>query len=142
MIKEIIKFPIILLCVICFLRTASADEPIAWEECIRQAKFQHPDLVSAKEKVNQAVAAKEITRSAVLPQLTGSVSESTSNGTGVSASGSSGQGVTSLQSGSGAGARGASTTYSYGGQIQQLLFDGFKTSYSLSSNERSIVASR
>ena len=121
---------------------ARADELIAWEACVKQAKLQHPDLVSAKEKVNQAVAAKEITRSATLPQVTGDISEETSNGAGVSTSGSSGQGVTSVQGGSGAGARGVSTDYSYGGEIQQLLFDGFKTSYNLSSNERTIRASR
>ena len=141
MIKKALKVVVILLFTTSFLNTAFADEPITWKECVKQAKFQHPDLASAKEKVNQAIATKEITRSAVVPQVTGTASESTSNGTGVSASGSSGQGVTSLQAGSGIGATGASTTYSYGGTVTQLLFDGFKTSFSLSSNERSISAS-
>jgi len=114
---------------------------LEWKECVRQAKANHPDLVSAREKVNQARAAKEITRSAVLPQVTGNASESTSNGIGVSASGSSGQGITSLQGGSGSSG-GANTRYTYGGAIQLLLFDGFKTSYNLSTAQRKIEASR
>jgi outer membrane protein TolC len=117
-----------------------AEESISWEACVRQAKLQHPDLVSAKEKINEVKASKEITRSAVLPQITGDAAENTSNGTGVSASGSSGQGVTSLQGGSGGSA--SNTRYTYGADLQQLLFDGFKTSFDLSSAERNIGASR
>ena len=131
--------PIILTLVSCAFGTAKADEPIAWEACVKQARLQHPDLVSAREKVNGALAVKEITRSAVLPQVTGNAAENTSNGIGVSASGGSGQGVTSLQGG---GPEVVSTRYSYGANIQQLLFDGFKTSLNLSSNQRSIEAFR
>lgn len=119
---------------------STAETPIAWEDCIKEAKLNHPDLASAKAKIDVAKATKEVTRSAVLPQLTGTVSENTSNGTGVSTSGSSGQGVTSLQGGAGSSA--VSTEYQYGGTLQQLLFDGFQTSYNLSANERSITASR
>ena len=120
---------------------ARAEDAIAWEDCVKEAKLNHPDLVSAKEKVNVARAAKEITRSAVLPQVTGNAEESTSNGIGVSASGGSGQGVTSLQGGSSSSSA-ANTRYTYGADMQQLLFDGFKTSYSLSSAQRNIEATR
>lgn len=118
---------------------SSADEVLGWKECVKEAKIQHPDLVSAKEKINAAKAVKEITRSAVLPQITGNAAENTSNGIGVSASGGSGQGVTSLQGG---GSSAANTRYTYGASVQQLLFDGFKTSYNLSSNQRNIEAIR
>ena len=127
-----------------FIANASgvcAEEVMEWQECIKEAKKQHPDLLSAAEKVNQAKASKEIVRSAVLPNITGNAAESTSNGIGVSASGGSVQGVTSLQ-GAGTGGSGASTRYTYGANVQQLLFDGFKTSYSLSSAQRNIEASR
>lgn len=120
----------------------AAEEIIGWEDCVKEAKAQHPDLVTAREKVNQAKAAKEITRSAVLPQVTGTAAETTSNGTLISGSGtSSGSGVASIQ-GSSSSSSGPNTRYSYGGTVQQLLFDGFKTSYSLSSNERNIEAFR
>ena len=130
----------------CVLDKAMADDAITWQECVKQAKLQHPDLVSAKEKVNESLAAKEITRSEVLPQITGNAAESTSNGIGVSSSGSSGQGVTSIQGtgsgGNGQGGNGPNTRYTYGATLQQLLFDGFKTSFSLSSDQRNIEASR
>ena len=135
------RFAIVLLLAFFFtVVSARADDTIAWEACVKEAKLLHPDLVSARAKINENIAAKEITRSAVLPQITGSAAENTSNGIGVSASGSSGQGVTSLQGGSGAPA--ASTRYTYGATVQQLLFDGFQTSFSLSSAQRNIEAAR
>ena len=127
----------------CALNRTWADETILWDDCVKQAKLNHPDLVSAKEKVKESVAAKEITRSAVIPQITGTAAENTSNGIGVNASGSSGQGLTSLQGGSGSGSNGGpNTRYTYGANLQQLLFDGFKTSYSLSADQRTIEANR
>ncbi len=126
----------------CALNRTWADEPILWEDCVKEAKLNHPDLVSAREKVNEARAAKEITRSAALPQITGNAAENTSNGIGVSASGTSGQGVTSLQSGGSSSSNGPNTRYTYGADLQQLLFDGFKTSFSLSSAQRNIEANR
>lgn len=137
--KQYTKFIITaLLCVIFSTPVAFAEVQISWNDCVNEAKRQHPDLVSAFEKIKQAKASKEITRSATLPQVTGTAAENTSNGTGVTSSGSSGQGVTSLQAG---GESQASTRYEYGADLQQLLFDGFKTSYNLSSNQRSIEAS-
>ncbi len=110
----------------------AADVAITWEDCIKEARAHHPDLVSAREKINQVKASKEITRSAVLPQVTGSAAENTSN---ASLQGSAGSGTSS-------GNGGANTTYTFGGEIQQLLFDGFKTSFQLSTAQRNIEASR
>ncbi len=120
MAKTIIKVFVILLSITSFSRMAGADEIINWDECVSEAKKNHPDLASAAEKIKGAKATKEITRSATLPQVTGTASESTSNNSAIGS--------------------GTSTDYEYGGSIQQLLFDGFKTSYSLSSNERTIEA--
>ena len=125
--------------------TKAEDEIIVWKECVKEAKKQHPDLLSAAEKVNQAKAGKEITRSAALPQITGNASEvtnkqasaSSSSGSSASSSGSSG-----TSSGGGPSGSNRITTYQYNIAGQQLLFDGFKTSFDLSTAERNIIASR
>jgi outer membrane protein TolC len=119
---------------------AMADMEIPWANCVKEAKKSHPDLVSAAEKIGQAKATKEITRSATLPQLTGNANETTSQGPSgniqIEQTGSSTQGFV------GGGPKGSTTDYSFGANAQQLLFDGFKTSYQLSSDQRNIYASR
>lgn len=114
-----------------------ADEVFEWEDCVREAKRQHPDLMSAMEKINQAKASKEITRSAVMPQITGNASETTAKG---ATFGSAGTGTPSDVAVS--SRRKPKTTYEYDLSGQQLLFDGFKTSFDLSTAERNIIASR
>jgi outer membrane protein TolC len=68
-----------------------------------------------------------------LPQITGGASGITSKGPSFSSSGA----VASTAS-----LRKADTTYQYDVTSQQLLFDGFKTSYDLSTAQRNIIASR
>lgn len=117
-----------------FLFTASsaqAEETLAWKECVKEAKSNHPDLVSAAEKINQSKASKEITRSATLPQIMGDASEETAKGATLAGSNVA---VSSTNR--------SKTTYDYGITGQQLLFDGFKTSFDLSGAERNIMASR
>ena len=114
-----------------------AEQMLSWDDCVREAKKDHPDLVSAAEKLNQAKAAKEVTRSGVMPLVTGAVSEMTSKSPSFGG-GSSGSGSGS----SGPSSTGASTDYTYGLNGQQLLFDGFKTSFDISTAERNIRASR
>ncbi|MDD5136001.1 MAG: TolC family protein [Candidatus Omnitrophica bacterium] len=117
---------------------AGAEEMLAWEDCVIEAKRQHPDLAAAFEKVKQNKAAKEVTRSAVLPQVTGNASESTDKNADLSTS----TGGT-VSAGSTSSRRNPSkTTYEYDLAGKQLLFDGFKTSYDLSAAERSIYSSR
>ena len=108
-----------------------ADNVIVWKACVEEAKANHPDLVSAAEKVKQYKAAKEITRSAYVPQITGNASEVTSKGATY--------GSGDVQVGDD---NRSSTSYDYSITGQQLLFDGFKTSYDLSSAERNIIASK
>ena len=119
----------------------AAEETLTWISCVKEAKRQHPDLVSAAQKVGEAQATKEITRSAYLPQVSGNAAETTANGSLVSGSGAVNQGVASVQGNTSTSSRGPNTRYTYGGTIQQLLFDGFKTSYDLSTAERNIRAS-
>lgn len=114
-----------------------AAEQLEWTACVSEAKKTNPDLVSAWAKVKQAKASKEMARSATLPQITGNASELTSKG---AVFGSTGQGGTNdVALGS---TRNAKTTYDYNIAGQQLLFDGFKTSFNISTAERNIVASQ
>lgn len=122
------------------LEGVSAEETLLWEDCVKEAKANHPDLLSATEKIKQARASKEITRSAYLPQLDFDASEVTTKNASFGASGSSVELVSTSSSSSSKSNR--FTTYQYEISAQQLLFDGFKTSFDLSSDERSIKASK
>ena len=114
---------------------ACAEETLEWKKCVEEAKAQNPDLVASQEKVNQARANKEITRSVTMPQITGNAERTTTQ------SPSGGNTTTSMTSASSA-KRKPATVYEYDITGEQLLFDGFKTSFNLSSNERSIIATR
>lgn len=92
-------------------QTASAEEALMWTDCVEEAKQNHPDLISAAEEINQAEAGKEITRSDILPRISGNLNAKTSE---------------------------QSDTYSYGVTGRQLLFDGFKTSNELLSAQENI----
>ena len=121
------------------LSKAFAEETLQWQECVKEAKKNHPDLLSALENVHQATASKEITRSAYLSQLGFDASETTTKRPSFGVSGSS---VDLVSSSSNASANNRNTTYQYEVTAQQLLFDGFKTSYDLSTAERNIRAQR
>lgn len=86
--------------------SARAQEILRWEDCVVEAIKNHPDLASAEEKLNQAKANKDITKSGILPQIAGNADGSTSK--------------TSPKK--------SSKSYSYDISGSQLLFDGFKTS--------------
>jgi outer membrane protein TolC len=92
---------------------------LAWEDCVKEALQNHPDLMSAREKVNESKADKGSTRSAILPQISSSAGGSTSK----------------------TGGEDSSKSYSLGVTGQQLLFDGFKTSNDLAASEQNINAS-
>ncbi len=98
------------------------QEIIKWQDCIRLAKENHPELQSAREKVNQAKANTGIARSGLLPQLDANADLSKSK----------------YES------QGASRTvdsYSYGLTGKQLLFDSGKTIYDMKSSEKKAEAS-
>ncbi len=102
------------------LDNAAAVEILAWEDCVKEAKKNNPDLVSAREVINRAKANKAISRSDMLPQVRSDLTVETAE--------SAGQGQTE--------------TYSYGIRAEQLLFDGFKTSYDVKAAEEIIRSSR
>ncbi len=97
----------------------SGDEVLSWQDCVKESRAQNPDLVSAREKLNQAKANKGITRSTGLPQLSASAALGTSKAEGGDSSKSS----------------------SYGVSGRQLLFDGFKTANDLSAAQENIKSS-
>ncbi len=88
----------------------SAAEVMSWQDCVQEATQNHPDLVSAKEKLKQARIDTFISRSSSLPQISAQLSGQRSATT------PSGESTTT------------SSNYSYSISGKQLLFDGFKNS--------------
>ena len=110
----------VLLLSACLTTQVMAEETLTWEDCVREALKNHPDLVSGKEKVKQAEADKDITSSAMLPQVTSEVSGNRSKTEGES----------------------EIDTYSYRVRGNQLLFDGFKTSSDKKAATETVTAQR
>ncbi|MDD5428387.1 MAG: TolC family protein [Candidatus Omnitrophica bacterium] len=98
-----------------------AEEIAIWENCVKEAKFQNPDLAAARDKIDQNIAAKEVTRSAYLPQINTNFSESSKWQSHPAAK---------------------TIAYAYDITGKQLLFDGFKVSYDLFTAQRNINAAR
>jgi len=117
--KVIKVFTVFLFCLCFFGDQSGAEEILIWKDCVEEAKGNHPDLISAGEKLNQARANKAITRSGLLPQVSSSLSGRTSETDDSD----------------------RAESYSYGVAGKQLLFDGFKTSYNLSSASENIKSS-
>jgi outer membrane protein TolC len=105
----------------CFLNTVGADEALTWENCLQEAKKNHPDLISAEAVVKQAQANRAIATSNILPQVSTEVRQSTSK-TAVATK--------------------RSDTYSYGVTAQQLLFDGLKTPYDIAAAAKNVKSAR
>lgn len=93
---------------------------LTWEECVELTRKNHPDLVSAGEKLNQAKANKAITTSNLLPQVDSSLSEKTSK----------------------TDTKDKTDTYSYGVTGKQLLFDSLKTPYDIAGAKEKIKSSQ
>jgi outer membrane protein TolC len=119
--KIYMKFFTLSLLILCFVPDmGKAEEVLTWEACIKEARKNHPDLISAQEVVNQSKADKAIATSAILPQISTEVSQSTSK----------------VPQGN------QTNTSSYGVTAQQLLFDGFKTPYDIATAARNVKASQ
>ncbi len=115
------KIPLLLHLSLIFSISLHAEEIFTWEECVKIAKKNHPDLVSAEEKLNQAKANKAITTSNLLPQIDSSLSEKTSKS---------------------ATTKDKTDTYSYEVTGKQLLFDGLKTPYDIAQAKEEIKSSQ
>jgi outer membrane protein TolC len=92
------------------------DDPprvFTWEDCVREALVKNPNLVSAREKMNQSDAAVGITRAPMLPQISATAG-ATRDKTDVSG-----------------GTANTAASYSYGLTGKQLVFDGLKSVYDL-----------
>src|ERR1041385_2687194 len=53
---------------------AMADDALTWEDCLREAAKNHPDLIAAQEVVLQSQDQKTIARSGLFPQVDASAS--------------------------------------------------------------------
>ncbi len=100
-----------------------AEEVLTWQECIKEAAKNHPDLIAAGEEIKQSDASKKITASGLFPQVDSSLSGSTAR---------SDTGKTSS----------TADTYSYGVTGTQLLFDGNKTINDLHAASENITAAK
>ncbi|MBF0387429.1 MAG: TolC family protein [Candidatus Omnitrophica bacterium] len=91
-------------------------ETLDWQTCLQEARRAQPELQSAREQFNAALADKGLARSALLPQI--------------SASGNAGK--------SKAAGRKIAEAYSYGVSGRQLLFDGFKSANDLAAAQERV----
>jgi len=99
---------------------ANAEEVLTWDECVKQAAGNNPDLISAEAVVKGSKASKDITASGLYPQIQSSVSGSTAK----------------------TGSKTTADTYSYGVSGSQLLFDGFKTVNNVKAGTENVKASQ
>lgn len=102
--------------VFCSAFAAHAGEMLRWQECVAEAVRKHPDLVSAQEQIDQAGATRTAARGLLFPQVSGFVNQASSKS------------ETTI----------AAEAYSYGFTLQQLLYDGFKTSYDVAAASENI----
>ncbi|RJO63651.1 MAG: TolC family protein [Candidatus Omnitrophota bacterium] len=101
------------------IRTASAEEVLTWQACIKEAQKNHPDLIYAEEGVKAQQAAKKVTASGLYPQIDSSVAGSTAKASGK-----------------------ITDTYQYGITGTQLLFDGSQTTDKVKQAEENIKAAQ
>lgn len=60
-----------------FLISVGAEEILTWQDCIKEAAKNHPDLIAAQESVKQSEASKKITASTLFPQVNSNLNAST-----------------------------------------------------------------
>ncbi|MFA4854422.1 MAG: TolC family protein [Candidatus Omnitrophota bacterium] len=107
----------------CFRNIYAAESPLTWQDCIKEAAKNHPDLIAAQESVKQSVATKQETASGLFPQIAGNVSAQTAKSASSSGSGN-------------------VDTYSYGVTGTQLLFDGIQTINNVNAASQNVAASK
>ncbi|MFA5090834.1 MAG: TolC family protein [Candidatus Omnitrophota bacterium] len=131
MVKTVLKYLRICFIILAFLpfsyKLAVAEEVLVWQDCLKEAAKNHPDLIAAEEEVKQSEANKGITASTLFPQVDSSISASTARG-------ASGEGDTATHS--------TADSYSYGVTGTQLIFDGTKTIQDVKSASESIKAAK
>lgn len=125
MIRECLRLFIILLlfCNFSSLKVYAQETP-TWEDCIKEAAKNHPDLIAAGQEVKQSEASKRITASTLYPQLDSSLDASTQRSASDNA-------VATI-----------SDSYNYGLSATQLIFDGKKTINSVKAAAENINVSK
>lgn len=101
-----------------FSSLSSAESPLKWEDCLREAAHNHPDLIAAQELVVQSQADKKSIISGALPQFTADLNASTVD----------------------LSTTGSTNVFGYGVSGSLLLFDGFKTLRNISASSEKIKA--
>lgn len=100
--------------------TARAEELMTWDDCVKEAAKNHPDLVSAQMSVKSSQADKSIAASGLFPQVSTDLTTSRSKSSGSS----------------------AANNYNYGVTGSQLIFDGFQTANKVNAAAENINAAR
>ena len=127
MARKIFIFFIILFLWCAYAHKASAQETLAWQDCIKESQKNHPDLISAEEAIKQSEASKKITTSTLFPQIDSSVGGSTDKTTTTT---------------SGVKTSRTIDSYTYGVTGTQLLFDGLKTLNNVNAATQNIRAAQ
>lgn len=90
----------------------AAAQDLTWEDCVREARHNNPNLLSATEKLKQAGINITTSKSNYYPQISGSASGQTSK----------------------ADDQDRNNSYSYGVSGRQLIFDGLKSQYNVATS--------
>ncbi|MFA5411343.1 MAG: TolC family protein [Candidatus Omnitrophota bacterium] len=129
MMKKYVVLPIILFLLGFLCRGAMAEEILSWEDCLAEARQNHPDLISAVESVKQQKASKAITSSGLFPQIDTNLGASTA-------------GTNTTNTTTDVTTKATTDTYTYGVSGTQLIFDGFKTLNQVKSAAENIKAAQ
>jgi len=111
-------------CVISGEVFADEGKVLTWQQCVKTAELNNPDIISAREKILQYAAESKIVRSDLLPQVTASFSGSRSR-------------AETDYSG-----WATSKNYYYGLSAKQLVFDGFTSLYDLESADADLKTAK
>ena len=115
---------IVVIFLLFFVNMVWAEELLTWDDCIKEAAKNHPDLIAAGEEIKQSVATKQVTASTLFPQIDANLNASTAK----------------TESSPGKGSVGDS--YNYGVSATQLIFDGTKTINNVKSASENIKAAK
>lgn len=97
----------------------SAQEIFTWQDSLREAAKNNPDLILAQEDIIQSQAGKIITTSVIFPQISADVNASTASDS-----------------------TGSSKNFSYGVSGSQLVFNGLKTPNNIRAASENIKAAQ
>ena len=117
----------LLIVLVLFFGRAGAEELLSWQDCVKEAAKNHPDLISAQEAIKASEASKDISASSLYPQIDSSIAGSTAG--------------TTTEAG-GVKTKKTTDSYSYGLTGSQLIFDGSKTSNKVNAAKENIKASQ